>query len=153
MKPLSTKRFQLKRAGLFAFGMLIANGNFIPVHAAVKVRFPDLEINKAVTNTLTERHKAIENVLAYNSNRSKFQAVNADINVKGKVTDSKGQTLPGVNIVIKDSQKGTATDADGKFSDYGRFIGGCTCFFFHRLQNTAGYSRWKNFLRCNDAGR
>ena len=31
MKPLFTKRFQLKRAGWFAFGMLIANGNFLPV--------------------------------------------------------------------------------------------------------------------------
>ncbi|TKT88097.1 SusC/RagA family TonB-linked outer membrane protein [Dyadobacter frigoris] len=115
MKPLSTKRFQLKRAGLFAFGMLIANGTFVPVHAAVKTRFPDSEISKSETNTLAGKHKAIENVLAYNINRSISGAVNADINIKGRITDSKGQTLPGVNIVIKDSQKGTASDADGNF--------------------------------------
>jgi TonB-linked outer membrane protein, SusC/RagA family len=36
--------------------------------------------------------------------------------VKGKVTDEKGETLPGVSISIKGSTIGTATDVDGKYS-------------------------------------
>lgn len=39
-----------------------------------------------------------------------------NINVQGTVTEaSTGQPLPGVNIIIKNSSKGTATDFDGKF--------------------------------------
>lgn len=40
----------------------------------------------------------------------------ADFVVKGKVTDEKNETLPGVNILIKGSSKGTVTDQNGNFS-------------------------------------
>ncbi|MFN4144179.1 MAG: SusC/RagA family TonB-linked outer membrane protein [Runella sp.] len=40
----------------------------------------------------------------------------ADITVKGKVTDDKGNVLPGANITIKGTQRGTSTNADGTFS-------------------------------------
>jgi TonB-linked SusC/RagA family outer membrane protein len=36
--------------------------------------------------------------------------------IKGKVTDAKGLPLPGVNVTIKGSTKGTPTDSDGNFS-------------------------------------
>ena len=35
--------------------------------------------------------------------------------ISGKVTDSKGQTLPGVSVVVKGTTTGTVTDGDGKF--------------------------------------
>jgi hypothetical protein len=35
--------------------------------------------------------------------------------ITGKVTDEKGEGLPGVNILIKGSQLGTTTDSDGNF--------------------------------------
>jgi hypothetical protein len=35
--------------------------------------------------------------------------------IKGKVTDEKGVGLPGVSILIKGSQRGTSTNADGGF--------------------------------------
>ena len=38
-----------------------------------------------------------------------------DIAVKGKVVDEQNNPLPGVSILIKGSQSGTATDADGIF--------------------------------------
>ncbi|MBX3252625.1 MAG: TonB-dependent receptor [Chitinophagaceae bacterium] len=40
----------------------------------------------------------------------------ADELIKGKVTDSSGQPLQGVTILVKDSRKVTTTDADGNFS-------------------------------------
>ena len=40
----------------------------------------------------------------------------SQINVKGKVTDLDGNTLPGVNIVVKGSTAGTITDAGGLYS-------------------------------------
>ena len=36
--------------------------------------------------------------------------------VKGRVTDSSGNPLPGVSVVIQDTQKGIATDANGNFA-------------------------------------
>src|SRR5690606_2504590 len=36
--------------------------------------------------------------------------------VTGKVTDDRGATLPGVNVVIKGTTTGTSTDAEGAFS-------------------------------------
>ncbi|RCR69679.1 SusC/RagA family TonB-linked outer membrane protein [Larkinella punicea] len=36
--------------------------------------------------------------------------------IKGKVTDEKGDALPGVSILLKGTQKGTTTDAGGNFS-------------------------------------
>lgn len=36
--------------------------------------------------------------------------------IRGKVTESSGETLPGVNVVVKGTQTGTVTNADGVFS-------------------------------------
>ena len=36
--------------------------------------------------------------------------------IKGTVTDSSGQPLPGASIIIKGTSIGTTTDFDGKFS-------------------------------------
>lgn len=40
----------------------------------------------------------------------------AQSNLKGTVLDNLGQTLPGVNIVVKGTQNGVATDFDGNFT-------------------------------------
>ncbi len=40
----------------------------------------------------------------------------SNLPIKGKVTDTKGNTLPGANIRIKGTTKGTITDMDGNFS-------------------------------------
>ncbi|WP_229310907.1 SusC/RagA family TonB-linked outer membrane protein [Larkinella soli] len=37
------------------------------------------------------------------------------VTVKGKVTDEKGEGLPGVNVILKGTDKGTSTDAKGEF--------------------------------------
>lgn len=40
----------------------------------------------------------------------------ADINVKGKVTDTTGAALPGVSIQVKGTRIGTVTNADGNYA-------------------------------------
>ncbi|HEY0109602.1 MAG TPA: carboxypeptidase-like regulatory domain-containing protein, partial [Fibrella sp.] len=40
----------------------------------------------------------------------------SDVLISGTVTDDKGEGLPGVNVVIKGSSKGSTTDAQGQFS-------------------------------------
>ncbi len=42
-------------------------------------------------------------------------ATDPDRNVRGKVSDEKGEPLPGVNIILKGTQRGTTSGADGSF--------------------------------------
>ncbi|MCU0326741.1 MAG: carboxypeptidase-like regulatory domain-containing protein, partial [Spirosomaceae bacterium] len=37
-------------------------------------------------------------------------------NIKGKVTDDQGQSLPGVSVIVKGANNGSITDADGNYS-------------------------------------
>lgn len=39
-----------------------------------------------------------------------------DVNLSGTVTEESGQPIPGVSITIKNSTKGTTTDAEGRYS-------------------------------------
>ncbi len=39
-----------------------------------------------------------------------------DIVVRGKITDAKGESLPGVSIKVKGTEIGTSTDTDGRFT-------------------------------------
>lgn len=43
------------------------------------------------------------------------QTVRPDKRIQGSVTDEKGEGLPGVNVLIKHTQRGTVSDAAGKF--------------------------------------
>ncbi len=43
-------------------------------------------------------------------------ALAQDVTVTGKVNDEAGAGIPGVNVVVKNSTRGTTTDAEGNFS-------------------------------------
>ncbi|MBQ5364368.1 MAG: carboxypeptidase-like regulatory domain-containing protein, partial [Bacteroidales bacterium] len=38
------------------------------------------------------------------------------IRVQGRVTDSKGEPLPGAMVIVKGTQNGSMTDVDGAYS-------------------------------------
>lgn len=40
----------------------------------------------------------------------------AQVNVRGKVVDATGETLIGVNVILKDTRQGTVTNVDGEFT-------------------------------------
>jgi hypothetical protein len=44
----------------------------------------------------------------------------ADTKVTGKVTDAKGEPIPGVAVRVKGTNKGANTDVNGNFSFYNR---------------------------------
>ena len=44
-----------------------------------------------------------------------FGSIAQDL-VKGKIVDEENAPLPGVTVLLKDSQKGTITDIDGNYS-------------------------------------
>lgn len=45
-----------------------------------------------------------------------FTVVGQSVIVKGTVTDHKGETLPGVNIIVEGTTRGVITDLDGTYS-------------------------------------
>jgi len=61
----------------------------------------------------TRQSKALENSISIADNSSNQQQ---NRKVTGKVTDSKGATLPGVSVVVKGTTTGTITDANGVYS-------------------------------------
>ncbi|MCX2744125.1 carboxypeptidase-like regulatory domain-containing protein [Mangrovivirga sp. M17] len=50
--------------------------------------------------------------------------------VNGTVTDEEGEMLPGVNVIIKGTNRGTVTDVNGKFSLQGIETGDVLIFSF-----------------------
>lgn len=59
----------------------------------------------------------IQQTIALKSDLLSSSVINsADITITGTVTDEAGNPLPGVSIIIKGSDKGVATDPNGKYS-------------------------------------
>jgi len=109
------------------------NSRTIPLKSKVFVNSK----NETFSNVLMEllspldiSYKQVGNQIVLRKNDPKFQEVNTnsqpsevtehqqtlDKSISGVVRDETGETLPGVNIVAKSSQRGTITDAEGKFT-------------------------------------
>ena len=69
-------------------------------------------------NTVDQSGQVPIRQLAYSdmsAEMSVLKVASADITVKGTITNELGEGLPGVSVLIKGSQTGTATDANGNF--------------------------------------
>jgi len=88
----------------------------------VQLRKGEIEISKLLNQSLNDNNLNFElsenNLIIINRkvvlNNEKEKLQQAEI--LGNVTDSDGQLLPGVSIIIKGTTYGTETDFDGKFS-------------------------------------
>ncbi|WP_439583193.1 SusC/RagA family TonB-linked outer membrane protein [Dyadobacter bucti] len=77
------------------------------------------QIRKVIGFSMVLTGAACLPILAHAGPAARFGthvSTRAAINVTGKVTDEKGEGLPGVSIMIKGTQTGTLTDAEGKYS-------------------------------------
>ncbi|QRR02052.1 SusC/RagA family TonB-linked outer membrane protein [Dyadobacter sandarakinus] len=104
MLTRSPQRMLMKRCGLLALGALFTV--HIPLSAEKVFKNPAA---RPVHAPETEKRNA-----AYK--RVPLLKYDALIDVSGKVTDKNGQALPGVNVVLRNTQKGTTTNANGEFS-------------------------------------
>lgn len=60
-------------------------------------------------------YKIVENTVIITPGSAVSSAVTEKMSLKGRVTDKKGEALPGVAILIKGTTLGGTTDVDGKF--------------------------------------
>ena len=77
-----------------------------------------LKINYTeVSNQIVLQKEDSPNVgMNENSKTLTNETVLAETTIKGKVIDEKGESLPGVTVVVKGSTKGTTTDIDGNYT-------------------------------------
>ncbi|WP_460635852.1 SusC/RagA family TonB-linked outer membrane protein [Larkinella harenae] len=74
-------------------------------------RFPETAVARPVEN------RPVENLISVGTNSSLAEKPQrSEVTVQGRVTDgAKSDGLPGVSIVVKGSQRGTTTDAEGNY--------------------------------------
>ncbi|GAB3640922.1 SusC/RagA family TonB-linked outer membrane protein [Spirosoma arcticum] len=74
-------------------------------------------VAQETVTTLSHRSPSVsENLLALHVPRQTLTSlILADIPVTGKVTDEKGEGLPGVSVVVKGTTQGATTDGTGSF--------------------------------------
>ena len=100
-----------------------------PVNAKVSLKLKNVPLEAALRQLLTPYNINYQTsgefiILRKNMDASKSSVTNTktevlrtdDITISGKVTDDKGESLPGVSIILKGTQRGTVTDIDGAFS-------------------------------------
>ncbi|WP_430812786.1 MULTISPECIES: TonB-dependent receptor [unclassified Carboxylicivirga] len=96
----------------------------LDLNRLVTIAVEDVDLNE-VLNILFEGQAVDYNQVSSNlvvlkpsqaaSNSQEGQEV-VEIKVSGKVTDDKGEPIPGVSIAIKETTLGTATDMDGRYT-------------------------------------
>ncbi|MDD4192480.1 MAG: SusC/RagA family TonB-linked outer membrane protein [Mangrovibacterium sp.] len=82
-------------------------------NASIDEILKELLANQSVTYKVLGRQVIITTP---EKGQSGFGTSQPSQNVSGKVTDSSGQPMPGVSIVIKGTATGTITDFDGKYT-------------------------------------
>lgn len=82
----------------------------------IDINAKNLNIEEVLNEVLDEQnveYKIIDNkVIIFKESLNQ----SSKIEIKGKVTDSKGETLPGVNVMVKGSTNGMSTDANGEYT-------------------------------------
>lgn len=91
------------------------NENFSYIDQKVNIVVKDQKVEDILSQLFSSSdmaYRILENNLIVLTPPEALQT----ITVKGRVTDSNGDGLPGVNIVVKGTTRGTTTDIDGNYS-------------------------------------
>lgn len=100
--------------------MVMYNDDRLDLRKSVKANFENISLEELLANVLSGsgmNYKFVDDyiVIIPSMEVSIPQSVESRI-VKGVVTDKEHVPLPGVTVVVKGTQLGTATDVDGRFS-------------------------------------
>ena len=108
--------------------ILLYNETELDVNRKVDVKVEDETVESILDQTFKESHNTFKIydrqivILAPGATESSFpitsdaSAEQQKRSVTGKVTDDKGQSLPGVSVVLKGTTSGVISDADGNYT-------------------------------------
>ncbi len=91
----------------------------IDVENKVNIDLNDMKIEDILDNVFEGTnigYRIVNRQILLSGKSETFQVGLQSNNIKGKVTDSSGNLLPGVSVVVKGTTNGTITDSDGKYS-------------------------------------
>ncbi|MDO8930565.1 MAG: carboxypeptidase-like regulatory domain-containing protein, partial [Bacteroidota bacterium] len=93
----------------------------IPADARVSIETKnetiEVILNKVLTGTGLTYHVLDKDIVISTKGAAKSEMISQQQkSVSGKVTDSSGESLPGVSVVVKGTTTGTITDANGNYS-------------------------------------
>ncbi len=97
------------------------NQKLVDVERKVDVNANDKTIDNILTDLFVEtdvHHQVKDRLIILTTEKSDFDVdliLQQQKSVSGKVTDSSGQTLPGVTVVVKGTTQGTVTNGDGEY--------------------------------------
>ena len=99
------------------------NGKLVDVNREVSVNVNDQKINEILSDIFRETdvvYAVVDRQIVLTSKASQNSFVNIggiqSQKVTGKVTNTSGDLLPGVTVIVKGTTSGTLTDASGKYS-------------------------------------
>jgi len=95
------------------------NEKFMDLERKVDFKIEDQTIDKIMSKLFKDSditYKVMENNLIVITPSKGENSGEQQEGVSGKVTDSKGEPLPGVTVMIKGTSQGTVTDSDGNYT-------------------------------------
>ncbi|WP_111628345.1 SusC/RagA family TonB-linked outer membrane protein [Larkinella arboricola] len=101
----------------------VYSSNSIRSHQKTSINVSKSQLSKVLDDLLTPLNIAYDvvdsHILLHRKAAEKAPAPNRAgllLNLKGRVTDEKGGAMPGVSIVVKGTQTGTTTNAEGRYT-------------------------------------
>lgn len=116
--PMETIIQRIKNQTGYVF--IYDNPDFQKTNVTIRVNNASVEetLEKCLKN-LPFTFKIIDNNILIRQKEigaGKVEAIKLPVTVRGKITDSKGEPLPGVSIKVKGTTVGATTDTDGNYS-------------------------------------
>jgi len=99
----------MKRRIRTTFVRSAVRGSLVPLALCASVGVASGAANEEEARHASAKPSVTVSAVASSANR-------ADMTVRGVVTDTKGEPLPGVNVVLKGTTRGVTTDAQGQFT-------------------------------------
>ncbi|WP_159518157.1 TonB-dependent receptor [Sunxiuqinia indica] len=95
------------------------NNDLVDVDKTVSVKISNKSIEEVLDKLFQGedvKYMVMDRQIIITPEKSQEQTVTKQAKITGKVTDSEGNSLPGVTVVIKGTTVGTITDFDGNYS-------------------------------------
>lgn len=135
---------QIENKSMYRFAY---NKSEVNVDQSYSLNINNAEIDQILNQLFSQtgiRYKIIDRQIILTTSES--SATQPQKTVSGKVTDSQGNSLPGVSVVVKGTTKGVVTDVDGKYLIVGISSDATLVFSFVGMKSQEIHSSGKSVI-------